>query len=277
MTKSMPNIDGTAMLRPFTFASLVVPLSMVSMPSFAWEVVPHNAVYELSLLDRPVNGNISGLRGNMTFTWDQGCDGWVVAQNYQIDLLDHEGGTVRIGSEYSAVETLDGTDLGFESRNLINELVDEEFIGEAILSADGGRVRYSVPSGLEMALPAGTMFPTAHSLELLDRAEAGDRFYVASVFDGTSEDGVSEVSSVIGEPFAAPGPEVRLLSPLLQRPGWSIDMAYFDQAEQTPEPSVELSVELLDNGVVRAMEVDYGGFAMSATLVFLEPIDQSSC
>ena len=211
----------------------------------------------------------------MTFTWDQGCDGWVIEQNYRIDLLDQEGGTIRIGSEFSALETLDGSELVFESRNSINGLVDEVFEGEAVMAEDGGRARYQMPSGLEMALPAGTLFPTAHSLELLERAHAGETFFVAEVFDGTSDGGLSEVSSVIGGGFEAPGPEARVISPLLLRPGWSVNLAYF--GSETPEPNVELSIEVLDNGVVRQMIVDYGSFAMTATPVFLEAIDQSSC
>lgn len=266
------------MHRRLKIAALVFPFAtLAANPVLGWEIEPHNAVYELSLLGSPGGGVISALQGNMTFTWDQGCDGWVVEQNYQMDLLDHEGGSVRIGSEYSAIETLDGTDLGFESRNLINGLVDEEFIGEAIMSPDGGRVRYREPSGLEMALPADTLFPTEHSLVLLEHAEAGERFFVSTVFDGTSSNGVSEVSSIIGEAFDAPGPEVRVISPLLLRPGWSVSMAYFDHSQQTSEPTVELSIELLDNGVVRSMQVDYGSFAVDARLVFLEPIDQTSC
>jgi len=265
------------MHRPRKIASLAFPLALVAIPAFGWEIAPHNAVYELSLLGQPGSSNLSALRGNMTFIWDQSCDGWVIEQNYEIDLLDQEGGSISIGSEYSSLETLNGSDLGFESRNLINGLVDEEFIGEAILDDDGGRARYREPSGLEMALPSGTMFPTEHSLTLLDHAEAGTSFFVATVFDGTSGDGVSEVSSIIGQGFEAPGPEVRLMSPLLQRPGWSVSMAYFNASQQTSEPTVELTFEVLDNGVVRAMQIDYGSFAMDARLVFLESIDQASC
>jgi hypothetical protein len=265
------------MLRRAKIAALVFPMTLAANPTLGWEIEPHNAVYELTLAGPPGGGNISAVQGTMTFTWDQGCDGWVVEQNYQIDLLDHEGGSVRLGSEYSAIETLDGSDLEFESRNLINGLVDEEFIGEAIMSDEGGRARYSEPSGLEMALPVGTLFPTEHSLVLLDHAEAGERFFVSTVFDGTSSNGVSEVSSIIGQAIDAPGPEVRVISPLLMRPGWSVSMAYFDNTQQTSEPTVELNLELLDNGVVRAMQVDYGTFAMEARLIFLEPIDQTSC
>lgn len=265
------------MLRSLRLVAVAMPLALITSPGLGWEIVAHNAVYELSLLGRPGDGNLSSLSGTMTFTWDHGCDGWVVEQNYRIELHDQEGGTVQIGSEYRAVETLDGADLGFEARNLINGYVDEEFIGEAIMGPDGGRARFQVPPGVEMALPAGTMFPTQHSLELLDHAEAGDRFFVVDVFDGTSEHGVSEVSSVIGSQFAAPGPEVRVLSPLLLRPGWPVDMAYFDQGAQSPEPDVELSLEVLDNGVVRAIQVDYGSFTVNGVLVFLEPIDQTSC
>lgn len=265
------------MLGPFRLAALGLPLALIASPGLGWEIAPHHAVYELSLESRPGAGNISGLDGNMTFTWDQGCDGWVIEQSYEIDLLDQEGGTIRIGSEFIALETLDGSELDFESRNSLNGLVDEEFAGEAIVGEEGGRARYRVPSGLEMALPAGTLFPTAHSLELLERAHAGERFFVTQVFDGTSEGGLSEVSSVIGASFEAPGPEARVISPLLLRPGWSVNLAYFDLHSQSPEPNVELSIEVLDNGVVRQMIVDYGTFAMTATPVFLEPIDQSSC
>ena len=265
------------MLKRLKDAATILPLSLISLSSFAGEVAPHNAVYELSLAGHPGGGNVSALQGNMTLTWDQGCDGWLVEQNYRIELLDHEGDAIRIGSEYRALESLDGADLSFTSRNLLGGRLDEEFIGEAVVDEAGGRVRYSVPNGLEMALPGDTMFPTQHSLALLERAEAGDRFFVANVFDGSDEAGIAEVSSIIGSGFPASGDDTGLLSPLLQRPGWPISMAYFSHGQQSSEPTVELQVEVLDNGVVRFLRLDYGSFAMDANLVFLEPIDQSSC
>ncbi|MEM7446126.1 MAG: DUF1849 family protein [Pseudomonadota bacterium] len=265
------------MFKRLTSAAAILPICLVPISSVGWEVAPHNAVYELTLAGHPGGGNISALQGTMTLTWDQGCDGWVIEQNYQIHLLDHEGDSIQIGSEYYALESLDGADFSFSSRNLVGGLVDEEYVGEAVLDQDGGRVRYSVPNGLERGLPAGTLFPTEHSLELLERAEAGDRFYVANVFDGSDELGVSEVSSIIGPSFESSEEDTELQSPLLLRPGWPVSMAYFSQSQQTSEPDVELRVEVLDNGVVRTMRLDYGSFAMDADLVFLEPIDQSSC
>ena len=107
----------------------------------------------------------------------------------------------------------------------------------------------------------------------LDEAEAGQRFFIAMLFDGTEVDGLNEISAVIGDLQPAGSAE----NALLERPSWPVQLAFFSLAEPTAEPTYEMSVTLYDNGIVDGMLIDYGDFVVRATLLELEPLDPPDC
>ena len=75
----------------------------------------------------------------------------------------------------------------------------EDLRGRAELDPDkGGKAEFSTPD-TSIVLPPGTMFPTAHSLLLINLAEGGERIVTRAVFDGATLDGALDVSAIIGD------------------------------------------------------------------------------
>lgn len=251
---------------------------IVSVPASAasWEIAPHRAVYSLDLAIARGGATVSDVDGRMEFQWGESCDGWTVEQTYDMTLYYQQGGAVMLESRYASWESKDGLRFTFTNRNSTNGIVDEETRGEATLSAPGeaGEAILRLPEEVVYSLPAGTMFPTDHTLRLLDMAtgDPGDRFFVTYLFDGTEADETLELSSMIGPRVAAADTG----DPLLDRPSWQVDMAYFLAASQGPLPDYEIGVQLLDNGVVTEILIDYGDFSVLANLEEIEPIE-SGC
>lgn len=249
----------------------VVPSAPASAAS--WEIAPHRAVYSLDLAVARGGATVSDVGGRMAFQWGESCDGWTIEQTYDMTLYYQQGGAVTLESRYASWESKDGLRFTFTNRNSTNGVVDEETRGEATLPAPGeaGEAVLRLPEEVVYALPAGTMFPTAHTLRLLDMAtgDSGDRFFVTYLFDGTEADETLELSSVIG-PRVEPADTG---DPLLDRPSWRIDMAYFLAASRGPLPDYEIGVQLLDNGVVTEILIDYGDFSVRADLEEIEPIE----
>ena len=242
----------------------------------AWDIAPHRAIYTLDLHTARAGSAVSDVDGRMLFRWAESCEGWTVEQHYQLDFLYSQGQESRVRSAYSTWETKDGLEFSFNLRRDTDGVVDEELRGTATLQEQGGpgRVVYRLPEVVERPLPDGAVFPTAHSLLLLERAEAGETFYPALLFDGTDENGLSDVSAVIGN-RRDPGEEGA--DALLLRPAWPVRLAFFSLADNKPEPDFELDIELLDNGVVRDMIIDYGDFAVHAELSELEALAEEEC
>src|SRR3546814_5275820 len=61
-----------------------------------------------------------------------------------------------------------------------------------------GEVRFTLPPDTELTLPAGTMFPTEHTIRLLALARAGANWLHVPVYDGSSADSYIEIGSFIG-------------------------------------------------------------------------------
>ncbi|MEQ9814298.1 MAG: DUF1849 family protein [Azospirillaceae bacterium] len=255
---------------PATAAAI---LAIAGLPEAMAQIAPHRAAYTLEMADTG-SRRLSGAEGRMLFLWDRSCEGWVTEQHITVTLAGPEGDLLETESHYETFETLAGDRMTFRSEFVLNGETDEIAEGEAEMGADGGTVRYSQPRQGEADLPAEAIFPSFHTLELMERAAAGERFFTALVFDGSDATGLSEVTAVISgelEPWAEDD------NPLLRHPGWRVALAFFDASQQGAEPTSEITIDLLENGVVRAMEINYGDFVLEGTLSALEELERVEC
>ena len=128
-----------------------------------------------------------------------------------------------------------------------------------------------------MALPAGTLFPTAHSLELIAAAQADDLPLWRVVFDGSGEEGLYGVSAARSGNVPA-GQEASLASPLIDdQASWRLQLAFFGMAESAAEPEQEQALRLFPNGIADELTFDYGEFALKGTLIDLAALPAPDC
>ncbi len=242
----------------------------------AADILPHRAVYKMSLLSARNSSKVSDVRGRMMFEWADACDGWTTEQRFQLRFVYAEGDEMAMNTNYTTWEAKDGQRYRFNVRKLVNGEVDEEVRGEARLEKDGsGSATFTKPETQEMKLPDGSMFPTAHTLAILDHAGAGDTFFNRIVFDGADAEGATEVSTVIGNPIEG---KEEAIDPLLKgKKGWPVRMAFFPLKSDAAQPEYEMSLRLLQNGVAESMQIDYGDFTVNAILEKVEALPKSKC
>ena len=154
--------------------------------------------------------------------------------------------------------------------------------GEATLNGvgKGGKVEFTKPNQSALDLAPGVIFPTAHTILLIERAAAGEAFVGKKLFDGSSDENAVDVTAVIGAPMTAEAgaAEEPVKSPLLARPSWRMRLAFFPaEAGNDDKPDYELGMRLLDNGVSRDMVLDYGDFAIKAILEKIEALPKPNC
>lgn len=272
----------------------VVGGSIAGEANAAVEIVPHRAIYRLALGSVRASASVADVKGRMLFQWGDACEAWTIEQHFRLDFLYTEGEEVKMTTNFVTWEAKDGSRYRFNVRKTVNGQLDEEVRGEALRAADGGgAVHFVRPEAPEMKLVAGTLFPTRHTLVLLERALAGDRFVSRSVFDGSDAEGASEISAVIGDrsplkhgvgQAAANTPSREVLAEDAQRthhllggPAWPIRLAFFSNKSDSGAPDYEMSMLLLRNGVAQSMLIDYGDFTVNAILETLEPLPRSGC
>jgi hypothetical protein len=274
------------------FAALAL-LLLLTPAAGAADIDPHRALYSLTLGSAKSGSGVLGATGAMYYEWGETCDGWTVEQRFRLRLMYAEEGGSSLSSTLVTWESRDGLRYRFNERRLRNGEVDEELHGEAHLDGPGkgGVAEFTKPSATKITLAPGVIFPTMHTLVLIDAANAGEQFVSRKVFDGSSVENAEQITAVIGalipagaladkpaDPADQLSPQT-LASPLLQKPSWRMRLAFFppDSDEGAETPDYELGMQLVANGVSRSMELDYGDYVIKARLDEIEALPKPAC
>ena len=244
----------------------------------AAEIMPHRALYTMTLERAQTDADVTDATGTMAYQWGETCSGWTIEQRYLLKMGYADTPDVRIASNFVTWEAKDGLSYRFNQKETRNGVDDDEIRGAAKLDGPGkgGSADFEKPAGKSFKLPPGALFPSAHTIFLINKAEAGANFIAKHVFDGAAAEGAVLVSAVIG-PKIEPDARIAMKSPLLNRPGWHVRLAFFPADLKKEEPEYELGMLLLDNGVSRDMVIDYGDYTLRAKLDDIEAVPKPRC
>jgi hypothetical protein len=269
------------MINPRPIVSFVLVAGLAATMTTAAggaEIAPHRALYSMTLGTARNDSGVVDARGTMDYEWGETCDGWTIEQRYRLKMRYGETPDVDIISSFVTWESKDGAHYRFNQKQTRNGELDQDIRGEAKLDAPGkgGIVEFTKPKVQTLKLDPGVLFPSAHTILLIDKAHEGENFVSRQVFDGATDENAVQVSAAIGVKITADPAAVKL-SPLLQRPGWRVRLAFFPADTSVEKPDYELGMRLLDNGVSQDMLIDYGEYSIRAKLDDIEPLAKPNC
>jgi hypothetical protein len=270
------------MRRSLAFAgTAVVVVVLTAISASAQSILPHRAGYELRLESVRSGSGIIDAVGVLSYDWADSCDGWSVGQRYMLEITRGEGPPFRITAAYTNWEAKDGLHYRYyvkRSRTSGPEETPEEVRGEARLKAknQAGQAEFEQPRNETVPLPEGTVFPTAHTIILLQKAAAGEKFDRRFVFDGSELEGPSAISAFILRQRKSPpaGQPKALTAP---QPVWPISLAIFPGDSKAETPEFEMTIYLQPNGVVPEMTMNYGDFTVRGILKVFEALKKPEC
>lgn len=248
----------------------------VAETASAVEIAPHRALYALSLESSKPGSGVLGATGTMLYEWGEACDAWTVKQDFDLNLAYEDTDQVKLGSSMVSWESKDGLHYRFNERRTKNGELDEEIRGNARLDGPdkGGKIEFSRPEAKTMTLAPHVLFPTIHTVVLIEHALAGETFIQREVFDGATVDNAGLITAII----LPGGPkEKELDSPLVKGKAWRMHLAFFPSDPQADRPDYELTMRLYENGVSSEMSLDYSDYIVHATLEKIEPLQRPSC
>jgi len=249
-------------------------------------LAPHRAVYDLKLLKSHGKRSVEAVRGRILYDFSgSACEGYAL-QFRQVSEIDSGEGKVALSDLRAATwEDGDAKSFRFNSENKVNEHVVDTVDGSAGRDGSGVSVRLSKPKPKDFDLDARIAFPTEHVRRVIEAAEAGKALLELSVFDGSeSGDKVFSTLAVIGNAIAPgeklPDDAAAGNATLAGLKRWPVTISYFEQGgaktgEQTP--AYAIGFELYENGVSRALSLDYGDFVVSGTMSQLDLKDAPAC
>lgn len=266
--KSAVVAGGTAVCVWAGFAGVANAASTVTL-------VPHRAVYDLSLDRADEKSGISGLTGRMVYEFNgSACEGYTTNFRF-VTRIDMEEQPQRVTDQQTTTfEGADGKNFRFVNKTFVDKELVKEVRGDAKLEDGKTVVELSKPKENKLDLKA-TQFPTGHMEELIGKAEAGQKFYQTSLFDASEDaDRVVATTVVVGKEQDLPDDETKVMGKFSKDRVWPVTIAYFDDKEkQDGLPIYRINFKLYRNGITRDLTMDYGDFSMRGKLVKLDVYD----
>jgi hypothetical protein len=248
------------------------------------ELAAHRAVYELKLASSRGKSAVSA-RGRILYDFSgSACEGYKL-EFRQVSELDNGEGKVTLSDLRSNTwEDAAGSKYEFNSQNYLNERLIDAVDGRAERQSDAIGVTLTKPKEGKVNLDATIVFPTEHVRRIIDAAREGKSVLEFPVYDG-SETGekVYNTLTVIGRAIApderVPTDAAAGQQALAGLKRWPVTVSYFDKAGKSGEqvPVYSISFELYENGISRALVLDYNEFSISGELKTLEIKDSKPC
>ena len=245
------------------------------------ELVPHKALYEIKLTSTRSGAQIVNIYGRMLYEWQVSCEAWTSNHRFDITYEYADSPSMRLTSDFSLYETLDGRNMDYTSQRKRDGQLFEEVRGHANLEeGGGGQAVFSIPKDLVYDLPKDTLFPMGHTTGVIEAIRQGKEFYNASIFDGSDDEGVVNVNAFIGSLVKAEEiikPSEDIDEDLLKSPAHKVRLAFFPLNDPATTADYEMDLVFHENGVVSDIAVSYEDFSVSQKLVALEPLQKASC
>jgi hypothetical protein len=249
--------------------------------------LPHQALYDLSLLKSRGTGSIDNARGRILYNFSgSACEGYTSEFRQVSELNSGEGKVTLSDLRSSTWEDAAGKSYRFKIDTRMNDADSSPVDGIAERTDDHITVKLKQPEAKTFTLDGSTVFPTEQIRRIISAAKEGKTLLELTVYDG-SDNGqkVYNTLTVIGQPIS--GDNARSGDPsttndqMKSLTRWPVTVSYYDRdnkandGEQTPVYA--MSFELFENGVSRALVLDYNDFVISGVLGKFDVKDSKPC
>ena len=247
-------------------------------------LAPHRAVYELSLDGSKGMRTIESARGRIAFEFTgNACEGYALSFRQVTVLESSESGPKTSDLRTTNFESGDGKSFQFRNDTVAeggSKVVD----GGAEHRGDGAVIiKLKTPKRDSVTVDGQIVFPNVQMRDLIKAGRAGETTLSERIFDG-SEDGkrVYDTLAVIGKRLEAGAGTNALEVPakqdgLARLPRWPVTVSYFLNGRNDETPVYKLGFDLYENGVSRALRLDYGDFALKGELSRLDLLPDKPC
>ncbi len=254
-------------------------------------MLSHRAVYKVDLAPGHNRGQVFSVDGRMVTEWQETCDGLISEQRIVTDMLDEAGEQSLSDISASSWESQDGQHFRFSMRQRRDNKLVAEYDGNADFESASaqGTARLRKPDEKDVLLPPGVLFPSGYMQSLLDAARLGQHNIARQVFDGTSESDYYQVVSTIGAGTSIKAarqadraskqsePHKSVQNAISGLTWWPVQISYYDPKQNEGLPEFEMAFKLYDNGVSADLTLDYGAFALFASLQRIEAYKAPDC
>ena len=246
-------------------------------------LLPHRAVYDLSLIKASDRSGITGMNGRIVYeVTGNKCDGFSVRFRFLTEVQTSRKSFTN-DQRTSSFESGDGRSFSFINKSYLNNQLEQELRGSA--ERDDGKVLVNIskPEPAEIEL-GDAVFMTEHIAMLIDAARDQQSFVTAKVFDGSDKgDELVDTTAVIGKRRATmvdvEGEPSEVSNQFADSAAWPVSVSYFStspSAEQGERlPVYQVSFIMHESGISRDLKMIYDDYSLKGDLKqieFLKPV-----
>jgi len=281
-----------------TAQRLILPVAVVfaamtpvtaAPPADSVLLTPHRAVYDLKLTKTRGTRGIETVRGRILYDFSgNACEGYELKFR-QVSELDSGEGKAAINDLRSTTwEDGAAKKFRFNSENLLDDKPTDTVNGRAEREAKAVAINLSKPKEKKFTVSDAAVFPTEHMRRIIVAAREGKTILEFPVYDG-SETGekLYNTLTIIGRPIKPGEKPVNdagaKVSELEKLTRWPVTISYFEQQSAKEQQSGEqvpvyaISFELYENGISRALVLDYTDFTIAGEMTSLDVKQPKPC
>lgn len=247
-------------------------------------LAPHRAIYDLKLSKLRGKRAMESLTGRIVYDFTgSACDGYTLQFRQVTEMDSGEGRRVISDLRTTTWEEGEGRNFKFKSENFLDRKLVEAVDGQAERKDDAVSIDLKKPQEKQFSV-GPVVFPTEQMRQIIVAAKERKSLLELPVYDG-SENGEKtyHTLTIIGQPIPAgervPTDAAAKYDDLKNSIRWPVTISYFDRSKHDGEqtPVYAISFELYENGISRALVLDYGDFVVAGEMTALEVKDVKAC
>jgi hypothetical protein len=249
-------------------------------------LTPHRAIYDLRLLRSRGKRDVEAVRGRILYDFSGSpCDGYALNFRQVSELASGENKHAMTDLRATTWEEGSAKRFRFTSENYLNEQAVDKVDGEADRDSDHVGVKLSKPIDKTFNLDRTMVFPTEQIRRIIAAAREGKTVVEMPLYDGSDNgEKVYSTTTLIGRPIApdekVPTDAAAAQPALKGLTRWPVTISYFDRNDPKREeqtPVYAITFELYENGISRALQLDYDDFVIAGDMSQLEIKDAPAC
>ncbi len=237
----------------------------------------HQAAYDLSLKTSRRSPSVEGAEGRIVYNFTGSeCEGYTTDFRQVSRLNTGEGRTVVSDLRSSSWEEGKGSSYRFKIETRLNNESTSSVDGAAERTPNGIIIKLKQPEAKTFTIDKAIVFPTEQVHRILEAARAEKSILELAVYDGSDNgEKIYNTLTVIGQPIpgarAPSKPDVGSDNAALKSlTRWPVTVSYYDRSAQSntgeQTPVYAMSFELYENGVSRALTLDYNDFVIAGAM-----------
>ena len=261
------------------FKSYIKILCLLSLcfikPALAAQILSHNAIYTLNIVNINKASSIEGGQGQSVFEIKQVCNGWSVNEDF---ILVYQLPNQKYAKSFSSHKTFEnekGTQHSF-SRNEKSDFHGENSYEGFIQKKDNMIIGSLISKETKkLSFHKNVLFPIDHLNKLINTAENQGSLFTSEVFFGSEDNEfVKTVSAFISKKRSS---KIKNNFYLANKMIWPIKLSVYPNQTKQSNPEYEILIELDEVGIVHSYQVNYKHYTIKAKLLNFKKIEKTGC